>query len=249
VHKVEIESAFAVSQNEITVQQFGEFIQETSYKTDAENNKSSRVYDIITGRMKSKSRVKWHHDYLGKRASDKDPVIHVSWNDANAYILWLNQKTNLNFRLLSEAEFEYVLRAGSYTLYPWGDGSPAQVIENITGKLDKTRNNKLIGWKEGFSQYNDGYWGPAPVASFIPNQFKLNDIAGNVMEWVADCWHDSYTRAPKNGQAWVNPGCESKVIRGGSWSSAPEEFEPSHRFKAENDFTDPRLGFRVALDL
>jgi formylglycine-generating enzyme required for sulfatase activity len=69
------------------------------------------------------------------------------------------------------------------------------------------------------------------------------------MEWVNDCWHDSYTRAPTNGNAWINPGCESHVIRGGSWSSAKEDFSSTHRFKARSNFTDARLGFRIAVDL
>jgi formylglycine-generating enzyme required for sulfatase activity len=249
VHKVEINYGFAVSQNEITVAQFKEFIKQTKFKTDAETNKSSRVYDIRPGSMKSTSRVTWRPNSLGTKAKDSEPVIHVSWNDVTAYIDWLSQNTNKKFRLLSESEFEYILRSGAYTKYPWGDGSPAQVIENITGKLDKTRSNKHIRWTDGFEKYNDGHWGPAPVGSFIPNPFRLNDISGNVMEWVSDCWHDSYTRAPKNGQAWINPGCDNHVIRGGSWSSAPVEFEASHRFKALKNFSDPRLGFRVALDL
>ncbi len=69
------------------------------------------------------------------------------------------------------------------------------------------------------------------------------------MEWVMDCWHDSYIRAPIDGSAWSNPGCENHVIRGGSWSSALDEYTSSHRFIAKTDFTDARLGFRIAVDL
>lgn len=249
VHQVQINYGFAVSKNEITVGQFKEFVEATGYKTDAERNKSSRVYDLKTGRMKAKKRTHWRHDFSGKRAKNNEPVIHISWNDTQAYLNWLNQKTGLSFRLLSEAEFEYVLRAGTNSLYPWGDQAPTDIIENLTGKNDKARGNTYIRWTDGFDNYNDGYWGPAPVGSFKLNPFNLNDIAGNVMEWVDDCWHDSYTRAPKNGASWANPGCDSHVIRGGSWSSAPAEFEPSHRFKAKANFNDPRVGFRIALNL
>ena len=69
------------------------------------------------------------------------------------------------------------------------------------------------------------------------------------MEWVDDCWHDSFVRAPINGSAWINSGCQNHVIRGGSWSSAKDDFTSSHRFKAKENFTDARLGFRIALDL
>ena len=249
VHKVTINYGFAVSQNEISVGDFGLFIQDSDYKTDAEKKNLSRIYDMRTGRLKNKYRINWQKNYMGKKAKKKDPVIHVSWNDAIAYTQWLSEQTGKTYRLLSESEFEYVLRAGSSSYYPWGDGTPAQVIENLTGKLDKSRDSSRAKWKKGFEKYNDKYWGPAPVGSFIPNSFLLNDTAGNVMEWVTDCWHDSYARAPVDGSAWVNPGCKSHVIRGGSWSSAKNEFASAHRFIAKANFADARLGFRIAVNL
>ncbi len=249
VHKVTINYGFAVSQNEISVEDFGLFIQDSDYKTDAEKNNSSRIYDMRTGRLKNKYRINWQKNYMGKKATLQDPVIHVSWNDAIAYTQWLSAQTGKNYRLLSEAEFEYVLRSGSNSYYPWGDGTPKQVIENLTGKLDKSKNASRAKWKKGFEKYNDKYWGPAPVGSFVTNSFLLNDTAGNVMEWVADCWHDTYARAPIDGSAWINPGCADHVIRGGSWSSAKEEFSSAHRFTAKASFTDARLGFRIAVNL
>lgn len=249
VHQVNINYGFAVSQNEISVEQFKLFIDESNYKTDAEINKSSRIYDMRTGRLKNKNRITWQRDYMGKKANAKDPVIHVSWNDAQAYTQWLSKQTGKNYRLLSEAEFEYVLRAGSTGYYPWGEGTPSQVIENLTGKLDNAKDVPRAKWKKGIEKYNDKYWGPAPVGSFIPNAFNLNDTAGNVMEWVMDCWHDSYARAPIDGSSWSNPGCEDHVIRGGSWSSAVNEYASAHRFTAKANFTDARLGFRIAVNL
>lgn len=248
-HIIDINYGFAVSQNEISVSDFELFIKATKYKTDAQITRSSRVYDLRTGRIKNKNRVTWKDDYVGHSADDNLPVIHVSWNDAIAYTEWLSQQTGKNYRLLSEAEFEYVLRAGSRSKYPWGDDKPTQIIENLTGKLDRAKKNSRIRWKKGFDKYNDQYWGPAPVASFINNQFKLNDTAGNVMEWVMDCWHDSYVRAPVDGSSWTNLGCDNHVIRGGSWSSALNEYTSSHRFIAKANFTDARLGFRIAVDL
>jgi formylglycine-generating enzyme required for sulfatase activity len=248
-HKVNINYGFAVSQNEISVKQFELFIENSDYKTDADVKNSSRIYDMRTGRLKNKNRVNWSKNFIGKKASPNDPVIHVSWNDALAYTAWISQQTGKNYRLITESEFEYVLRAGSSSYYPWGEGTPLQVIENLTGKLDNSRNKSRAKWKTGFDKYNDKHWGPAPVGSFITNSFKLNDTAGNVMEWVMDCWHDSYARAPIDGSSWSNPGCENHVIRGGSWSSAKKEFSSAHRFTAKANYTDARLGFRIAVNL
>ena len=248
-HIVNINYGFAVSQNEISVGQFKQFIQNSNYRTDADNKNSSRIYDARTGRLKNKRKTSWQNNYLGKKTEDNEPVIHVSWNDAQAYVKWLSSLTGKTYRLLSEAEFEYVLRAGTKSYYPWGIGSPKSVIENLTGKQDKFDKNSRIKWSKGFENYTDGYWGPAPVGNFIVNQFRLNDTAGNVMEWVDDCWHDSYVRAPTDGKAWINSGCQDHVIRGGSWSSGKSDFSSSHRFKAKSNFTDARLGFRIALDL
>ncbi len=248
-HIVSLMHAFAVSKTEITVANFRQFIQASNYRTDADQHNSSRIYDARTGRLKSKRRMNWQKNYLGKKAQDNNPVIHVSWNDAQAYVKWLTTITGKKYRLLSEAEFEYILKAGSHSYYPWGEGSPKSIIENLTGKLDKFSKNSRISWSKGFENYTDGYWGPAPVGSFIVNQYHLYDTAGNVMEWVEDCWHDSYVRAPDNGKSWINSGCQSHVIRGGSWSSGKTEFASAHRFKANSDFRDARLGFRIALDL
>jgi len=249
IHKVTINYGFAVSQNEISVKDFELFINDSGYKTDADVKRSSRIYDMRTGRLKNKNKANWRRNYIGKKAQDDDPVIHVSWNDALAYTAWASEQTGKNYRLLTESEFEYILRAGSSSYYPWGDGTPAQVIENLTGKLDQSRQVSRAKWKTGFEKYNDKFWGPAPVGSFITNSFKLNDTAGNVMEWVMDCWHDSYVRAPIDGSSWSNPGCENHVIRGGSWSSAQDEFASAHRFTAKATFTDARLGFRIAVNL
>lgn len=244
-HLVEIEYGFAVAKNEITVGQFKLFIESSNYQTTAEKNNRSKVYDEGTGRFKNKYNINWRHDYLGKLADENLPVIHVSWQDVNAYTQWISRSTGEAYRLLSESEFEYILANGKNTLYPWGDEEPQQVWSNFSGAKDKFKRSR-IRWREGFSEYSDGYWGPAPVGSFISNMLGLNDLSGNVMEWVDDCWHDSYIRAPGDGSAWVNRGCENRVIRGGNWGSANIEYTIHHRIKAETDLTDPRLGFRVA---
>ncbi len=247
-HRVDIKYGFAVSQTEVTVGQFRQFIEDTQYQTTAERNNRAKVYDERTGRFKEKFNINWRHDYLGKNADSQLPVIHVSWQDAQAYAGWLNSSTGESYRLLSESEFEYILSANSESLYPWGNDAPTQVWGNFSGAKDKFKKSR-IRWREGFADYEDGFWGPAPVGSFIQSLLGLNDLSGNVMEWVEDCWHDSYIRAPIDGSEWVNRGCESRVIRGGNWGSAIDEYEVHHRVKAVSTLTDPRLGFRVAKTL
>ncbi len=247
-HWVNFENAFAVSQHEITVDEFAVFVNDSGYKTTAEQLNRSVIYNPRTGRFKNKYGINWRHDYLGKRADGNLPVIHVSWHDAQAYTDWLAEQTDESYRLLSESEFEYVLKAGSQEPFPWGVNPPPENYGNLSGSKDRLRGSR-VRWREGVNQYGDGYWGPAPVKQFSPNVFGLYDLSGNVMEWVADCWHDSYFRAPEDGIAWINKGCEKRVIRGGHWASALQEYHSSHRKQSDDDFTDPRVGFRVAKSL
>jgi formylglycine-generating enzyme required for sulfatase activity len=120
-------------------------------------------------------------------------------------------------------------------------------VENVTGDGERFAGGR--SWEGGFRRYDDGYWGPAPVGSLQPNSFGLFDMGGNVMEWVEDCWHDSYVRAPTDGSAWVNPGCDRRVIRGAQWSSTPEMSRSGFRLSAGPTTADARVGFRVARDL
>jgi len=174
-------------------------------------------------------------------------VVHVSWRDAQAYVNWLAQGTGKPYRLPSEAEFEYALRGGKSTRYWWGGGAPRRIVENITGEGDISRNHR--NWSTSFKGYTDHFWGPAPVGSFEPSPYGLFDIGGNVGEWVMDCWHDTYMRAPVDGSGWVNPGCKLRVIRGGYWASSPEQTRSAFRLSARPDSHDARIGFRVARDL
>ena len=245
--RVEFDHGFALSQTEITVGQFERFVDETGYVTDAERARRSKVYRAGSGRVDEQRGVTWRMNYVGDEAHPDLPVIHVSWNDANAYVNWLARRTDRPYRLPSEAEFEYALRAGTQTPYWWGEGSPDDAVENVTGSGDQFTDSRT--WTVAFDRYTDGYWGPAPVGSLQTNPFGLYDMGGNVMEWLEDCWHDSYVRAPDDGTAWVNPGCERRMIRGASWSSTPAMSRSAFRLSSREDSTDARVGFRVARDL
>jgi formylglycine-generating enzyme required for sulfatase activity len=237
---------FAMSRTEITVEQFGRFVQATHYRTDAERSGHSMVYDEAKGKLDARDGVTWRDDHNGQRAKPDQPVLHVSWNDAQAYTIWLSKETAQLYRLPSEAEFEYGLRAGTSTAYPWPGNKPPKEVGNMAGD-DPSPSGRH--WGDAFAGYSDGYWGPAPVAHFAPNAFGLFDMIGNVAEWTQDCWHDSYRRAPENGSAWVNPGCTKRVARGASWASSPAQARSAYRAPTDADSSNARLGFRVVREL
>src|SRR5690606_15028125 len=238
---------FALSLNEITVGEYRRFVEATGYRTRAERRGFSMAYDERSGNFMRRSGVDWRSDYAGAAAAANLPVLHLGARDAQAYVDWLAEVSGQRYRLPSEAEFEYALRAGGGTRYPWGDDAPPERAGNLTGDKDRSPGGR--GWSNAFKDYGDGHWGPAPVGSFAPNAFGLNDLEGNVSEWVADCWHDSYRRAPSTGAAWVNPGCRMQVVRGGAWASSPEQTRSSWRAPSPVDNTNARVGFRVARDI
>lgn len=246
-HAVTIDKGFAMARSAITVGQFREFVRASGYVPDSVKLGGASVYDERSGAMRDDSSATWQDDYAGHKADDNLPVVNISWNDAKAYADWLSQRTGKVYRLPSEAEFEYALRGGTTTRYWWGDGVPTRPVENLTGSGDRSRSGRR--WSHAFRGYRDGYWGPAPVMSFAPNPFGLYDINGNVSEWVADCWHDNYMRAPGDGSAWLNPGCTAHVVRGGSWGSSPDQVVSSYRQGTNSDVRSGRVGFRVVREL
>lgn len=246
-HAVTFQRGFALARTETTVAQFRAFVEATGYRSSAERARSSLIYDERTGGMIERRGVDWRHDYVGSRAAADAPVLHVSWEDAHAYAQWLSEQTGARYHLPSEAQFEYALRAGSSARFPWGDGTPPARVENLTGDGDISPGGRR--WTNAFRAYQDGYWGPAPVARHRSNAFGLSDMNGNVSEWVEDCWHDSYARAPRDGSAWVNPGCARRVVRGGSWGSSPEQSRSAFRTSSSAEATSARVGFRVAREL
>jgi formylglycine-generating enzyme required for sulfatase activity len=246
-HAVTIATGFAMARSAITVAQFREFVRASGYRPDSEKLGGASVYDERSGTMRDDADASWEDDYAGGKAADDLPVVNVSWNDASAYAAWLGERTGKIYRLASEAEFEYALRGGTTTRYWWGDGTPRKTVENLTGSGDHSPSGRR--WSHAFRGYRDGYWGPAPVMKFAPNPFGLYDINGNVSEWVADCWHDNYNRAPVNGGAWINPGCTARVVRGGSWGSSPDQERSAYRQGVDATVRSGRVGFRVVREL
>lgn len=159
------------------------------------------------------------------------PVINVSWDDAQQYVDWLSRKTGLAYRLPSEAEWEYAARAGTNSAYWWGDaiGSNRANCAGCGSRWDDERT--------------------APVGSFAPNPWELQDVHGNVYEWVQDCWNDSYQGAPSNGSAWLRGDCGRRVRRGGSWFNFPRNLRAANRYRYTSDDRYYALGFRLARTL
>jgi formylglycine-generating enzyme required for sulfatase activity len=246
-HEVVFPIGFALGRNEVTVGEFRAFVHASAYVTTAEKVGGSSIYDENSGRMTETAGVSWQDDYRGKRAPDNLPVIHISWDDSTAYLDWLSARTGKKYRLPSEAEFEYALRAGSSTRFWWGNGTPTRVVANVTGAGDRSPAHRTR--RKAFPRYDDGHWGPAPVRSYSPNPFGVYDVDGNVSEWVADCWHENYVRASRDSRAWINPGCDRHVVRGGSWGSDPDLVRSAFRISALTATRSARVGFRVARDL
>jgi len=246
-HEVQIDKGVGMGRSAVTIGQFRDFVRSSGYVPQSQSLGGGSVYDEQSGGLRDDATATWQDDYAGKPGQERLPVINVSWNDAKAYADWLSQRTGKKYRLASEAEFEYALRAGSTTRYWWGNDNPTSRVENLTGGNDRSGSGRR--WSNAFGGYKDSYWGPAPVMSFTPNPFGLYDMGGNVSEWVGDCWHDNYIRAPRTGESWVNPGCSRRVIRGGSWGSAPDMVRSAYRQGAEADLRSARVGFRVVREL
>ena len=154
------------------------------------------------------------------------PVINVNWEDATAYVEWLSRKTGKGYRLLSEAEWEYVARAGTTGRYHWGN------------RMTRSRAN-----------YGDNIGSTVPVGSYSPNGFGLHDVHGNVWEWVADCYSQSYEGAPADGSVWEAGDCSKAVLRGGAWLSVPEYLRSANRHRYDTGLRINNFGFRVARTL
>ena len=168
-----------------------------------------------------------------------------SWDDTQAYVRWLSRETGKPYRLLSEAEWEYVARAGTTTKYWWGNEADHDHANYGTDEFCEAMVAGADRW-----EYT------SPVGSFEPNAFGLFDTAGNVWEWVADCWHDSYQGAPNDGSVWAGGDCDLHESRGGSWADAPRGIRSADRDRyivschgSVSGFRGFTVGFRVARTL
>ncbi len=201
-HEVKV-SAFAISQNEVTFDDYDRFAQATGRRLPEDQG--------------------WGR---GKR-----PVIDVSWDDAVAYTKWLSERTGKKYRLPTEAEWEFAIRGGSDSTFWWG----YQVEEGRANCFDCGSE-----WDRKST---------APVASFPPNNFGLHDMAGNVREWVQDCYHPNYSGAPLDGSAWMDIKCGQRVVRGGAFNKTSDSMRPIWRGHFKPNLRFSFTGFRVVREL
>jgi formylglycine-generating enzyme required for sulfatase activity len=228
-HIVRIGKPFALGRYALTIGEFSRFVQASGYRTEAERDSEQgiRVWD---GRKWDWSKGKsWRNP--GFAQDDRHPVVGVSWNDAQAYIKWLGEKTGKGYRLPSEAEWEYAARAGARTRYPWGD-YPGSDLANFSNSGSRWSGKQT-----------------APVGSFAANAFGLCDMIGNVWEWLHDCWNESYLGAPDDGRAWESGDCGRRVVRGGSWDDGPGSARAACRDWLEPGIRISNTGFRLARTL
>ncbi len=167
------------------------------------------------------------------------PVINVNWHEAKDYIDWLSKKTGKEYRLLSEAEREYVTRAGTATPFWWGR-SITPALANYKGSAEAY---------EGGGSKGEDRWNTLPVKSFKTNPWGLYQVHGNVSEWVEDCYHNNYTGAPTDGSAWTAGECKFRVHRGGSWYVVPQALRSACRSYSSPGYRFLDIGFRVARTL
>jgi len=246
-HAVSFRRGFAIARNETTVAEFGRFVAATKYRSTATRAGHSTVYDEKGGAFVDHEGIDWRRDHVGRVASPALPVVHISFDDAVAYANWLSKQTGRRYRLPSEAEFEYVLRAGNEGTYPWGDGDPKAIVGNLAGDGDLSTVSRH--WGNAIPKYRDAFWGPAPVRNFAVEGFGTYDIVGNVSEWTQDCWHEGYQRAPSDGTAWINPGCPQRTVRGPSWASALGQVRSAPPQPVAAGPATGRLGFPVVREL
>ena len=170
------------------------------------------------------------------------PVINVSWDDAQLFIDWLNDKTGGKFRLPTEAEWEYAARAGSTTKYHFGNSESqlCRYANHADDSTDYSDRNRACSDSVGKRT--------AVVGRYLPNSYGLYDVHGNVWEWVQDCWNDSYVGAPSDGRAWTSGDCDKRVRRGSAWSLKPRNVRSAIRSKSNHSTRGSLIGFRLAQD-
>jgi formylglycine-generating enzyme required for sulfatase activity len=228
-HAVKIKYSFAVSKAPITWDQWDECVRERACDGPS-----------VEAALRLDRDGKPIQNYAG-HARGNHPVAGVSWRDAQDFIRWLNRKTGKDkYRLLSESEFEYAARAGSTTVYGWGN-KPSHEYANY----GKDESQGIGGKAEGLDKWEDS---TSPVCSFPANAFGLCDMYGNVYQWVEDCYEPNGTRLPADGSAVESGNCSVRGFRSNSFISSETTLRSANRAYVYAPDTRGRsyLGFRIA---
>jgi formylglycine-generating enzyme required for sulfatase activity len=226
-HTVTISRQFAIGQYEVTRGQFRKFVTQTAHQA---------ARDCLRGSGQGPG--SWEEP--GFLQDDSHPVVCVSPPDQRAYLSWLTKVAGAQYRLPTEAEWEYAARAGSTTRYFFGDDALDMILYGNGADLATHR-------KYGFTtyfNYDDGFAETAPAGSFMPNNWGLYDVSGNAFEVVADCYQGDYVGAPTDGSAWVWPDCRRYSVRSGGWSHV-SPLRSAGRLWGTYDHSTSTTGFRV----
>lgn len=232
-------SAFALGVYEVTNAQFAQFVEDTGYEVspgcvaDPDRDGLWRWDEAGT----------WNN--LGREHRSDFPASCIDWNAANAYVHWLGLLTGGRYRLPTEAEFEYALRAGSDTAYHFGDDP--ELLYEYGNVPDQSRN--AVSPELVTAACSDGFADMAPVGQFKPNAFGLHDMTGNVWEWLADCYERSYANVPTDGSALHRDDCTAYSIRGSSWGYDLPSLRSADRSDDPPETRFDGIGLRVARDL
>lgn len=248
LREVEIQQPFALGKYEVTVGEFRHFAQAANYRTDAERDPDNGCFTLEMPFANGWSWSRWRNwRHLAYEVTDAQPVVCIGLDDVQAYISWLSERTGAIYRLPSEAEWEYAARAGSETIYHFGNDD-ASLCE-YGNVQDETNFPTGTSWADAVG-CSDGAVFPAPVGSYAPNAWGFYDTIGNVWEWTADCWSADYPLgAPNDGGAYVQGGCSGRILRGGSWSNAPVNLGSAYRNGGAANSRGDTTGFRVARTL
>jgi formylglycine-generating enzyme required for sulfatase activity len=227
--RVAIAKPFAVGRFAVTRGEFAAFVAATDFRTDG------GCFVSTGSAFKRDPERSWRSP--GFAQDDRHPVVCVSWEDAKSHVAWLSSLTGKSYRLLSEAEREYVARAGSTTPFWWG----------ATVSTDQANYDGNIRYGAGAK----GVWRQAtvPVDSFAANPWGLYNVHGNVWEWTEDCWNQENAGNPGDGRARVEGDCNLRVRRGASWGNYPHTIRSARRYMEPSGNRLNTIGFRVAKSL
>jgi formylglycine-generating enzyme required for sulfatase activity len=244
--RMTIPNPFLLGKTLVTRGQFARFVAEKGYKTEPK----ARTFE-------PDAYGKWRHELgenrdwqnPGFEQTDDHPVVCVNHDDAVAYIEWLRDTTKKDYRLPSEAEWEYAARAGTTTARFWGDDR-VQAVRYA--KVADAALMRVMGRDfnpEQFFEGDSGYPFTAPVGGFLPNPFGLYDMLGNVWEWMADYWTDKLPGLLQDGRPNTTGDSELRALRGGAWSDDPWVVHAGHRSGSGTGNRNIHTGFRVARTL
>jgi len=245
VHSVTI-SEFRIGSFEVTYKQFSDFVEQSGYRTDAEKTGYSHIF---TTEWTTQNGITWRDNEQGHPRGTTDmlkPVCHVSWNDAMAYCAWLSKKTGKNYRLPTEAEWEYAAGNGTrHSRFSWGDKIPDAKKKSL---LPELKSEKVVVCSSKLEKDKNDCFNADDVGTYLPNDFGVYDMSGNVWEWCGD-WYgvDYYSKS-----AGLNPRGPvsgfNRVIRGANWVYYPEKGTVTYRTEASPTLTNYNIGFRVVCE-